>query len=40
MLVKKDKSEVYSFYAKTEDMRTKWIDAINLALSVLCHRYF
>ncbi|KAI0230095.1 Guanine nucleotide exchange factor VAV2 [Lamellibrachia satsuma] len=33
MLVKKDRSEVYSFYAKTEDVRRKWIEAINLALS-------
>lgn len=29
---KKDGSNAFSFFAKTEDMKAKWIDAIKLAL--------
>ncbi|XP_060065686.1 guanine nucleotide exchange factor VAV2-like isoform X4 [Ylistrum balloti] len=32
IMVKKENKSAYTFYAKTEDMRLKWIDAIKLAL--------
>ncbi|XP_061164201.1 guanine nucleotide exchange factor VAV2-like isoform X3 [Saccostrea echinata] len=32
IMAKKDGSNAFTFYAKTEDMRAKWIDAIKLAL--------
>ncbi|KAL4219511.1 Guanine nucleotide exchange factor vav2 [Mactra antiquata] len=31
-MVKTDKSMAYTFFAKTEDIKTKWIEAIHLAL--------
>ncbi|XP_056010731.1 proto-oncogene vav-like isoform X7 [Ostrea edulis] len=32
IMAKKDGSNAFSFFAKTEDMKAKWIDAIRLAL--------